>query len=814
MSAKPQNSVMIPCASGHGHVVAQIQIWPFDRADSSWKSLERHPLIVLDNETASGLGESPVQLRERARYEYRVEEDATFPQRLVLLTERGIQRSAMNSQRGIIETGDFCGSLQLKLIKEGDPEDRTVAWASVEVRSIKIDYRTHYRGMLRFIEQKSAGLLLDARASTKLALKSLWSRSSNIVEQQLEFLRSLLESDEFVIAIEQILRFPHRRLEEKFATRLITKPWKPDRGSAKQFASAKNRVAMPESHPLSFRFASVPRSIFVSTRIDDYDTPENRFVVMVIRGFRDFLETVEAYLKGARQSSSTDSAVLLRHSTRLRRLLEQHLSRSFFPDISLPDSLPLASPVLQRKAGYRDILRIWLQFHAAAQLTWEGGLDIFAAGSRNVAALYEYWLFFRLEELFRRKFNFTKPLHAILIDHSEGLPRLKLKRDVETAIEHGATQPSHASRKLLAILYFNRRFGPVDDHFEPGSWTRAVRPDYTLTIWPDGFDRDEAEAQELLVHIHFDAKYRVEVSRDLFGAESDSDTLSDDIASTEAQITGAKYQDLLKMHAYRDAVRRTAGAYILYPGVPGNDQMFRGYHEILPGLGAFAVRPDKDGCAQGMSSVEKFIDDVLDHLASRTTTRERVTFHVSESYRAEVPEARSAVAFPETDTLFPRDRAVPPAEHQVLVAWYESPLQLEWTRQTGKAIVRLGDRPGAWHIPPFLAEVRHLLLHTHGMHVEPGLLRLAKLGFDVYTANELRTKFNYPLSTESQIYAVFDVEPDPNWQRIVWDADQLLRELQHFKSSQRRVPITTLGRLSAYPEVLPLANLLRTITTH
>src|SRR5208337_1832737 len=119
-----------------------------------------------------------------------------------------------------------------------------------------------------------------------------------------------------------------------------------------------------------------------------------------------------------------------------------------------------------------------------------------------------------------------------------------------------------------------------------------------------------------------------------------------------------------------------------------------------------------------------------------------------------------------------------------------------------------------WHVPPFLAEVRHLLLHTHGKHVEPGLWRLAKLGFDVYTANELKTKFNYPLSTESQIYAVLDVELDPNWQRIIWDADKLLRELQHFKSSQRRLPITTLGRLSAYPEVLPLANLLLTTTTH
>jgi predicted component of viral defense system (DUF524 family) len=814
VSANPESCIIIPCAADRGPVVAHIRVSIFDRADPSWGLLERHPLIVLDNETASALGESPVQLRERARYEYRVEQDTTFLDRLVLMAERGIQRSSMNSQCGIIETGDFCGSLQLKLLREGDPEDRTVAWTTVEVRSMKIDYRTHYRGMLRFIEQKSAGLLLDARASTKLSLTSLWSRSSNIIEQQLEFLRSLLESDEFGIAIEQILRYPHRRLEEKFVERLITKSCKPNRGFARQFASAKIRLAIPQSHPLSLRFDSVPRSILVSKRIDDYDTPENRFVVMVIRGFRDFLQAVEAFLKRGRQSSNADSTTLLRHSKRLRRLLEQQLSRSFFPDILLPDSLPLASPVLQRKAGYREILRIWLQFHAAAQLTWDGGLDIFAAGSRNVATLYEYWLFFQLEELFRRKFNFAKPLHAILIDRSEGLPRLKLKRDVETVIEHGVTRPSHATRKLLATLYFNRRFASVNDHIKAGSWTRAVRPDYTLTIWPDGFDRDEAEAQELLVHIHFDAKYRVEVPRDLFGAELDSDTLSDDIGPTDAPVTRAKYQDLLKMHAYRDAVRRTAGAYVLYPGTPGDDQMFRGYHEILPGLGAFAVRPDKDGCAQGLSSFDKFIDDVLDHLASRTTARERVTYHVSESYRVEMPETRSAVALSETDRFFPRDRALPPAEHQVLVAWYDSPLQLEWTRQTGKAIVRLGERPGAWHIPPFLAEVRHVLLHTHGKHVEPGLWRLTKLGLDVYTADELKTKFDYPLSAQSQIYAVLDVEPDPNWQRMIWDADRLLRELQRFKSSQRRMPITTLGRLSAYPEVLPLANLLLATTLH
>jgi predicted component of viral defense system (DUF524 family) len=767
---------------------------------------------VLDNETALALGESPVQLRERARYEYVVEQDKMFVDPLVLLTERGIYQSAMDPKRGIIEPGDFCGSLPLKLIRKADKEQRPIAQGIVEVRSIKVNYRSHYRGMLCSIGEKSAGLLLDARAATKLSLASLWNRSSNIVEQRLEFLRSLLESEKFGIAIEQILRYPHRRLEDELVPRMITKACKADRGLVQQIASARIRLALPNSHRLSARVASVPRSVFIGKRIDDYDTPENRFIVMVVREFRDFFTRIEAFLKRGLDSGDAAAVILIRQCQRLRRYLEQQLSRSFFPDISLLESLPLGSPVLQRKAGYREILRIWLEFHAAAQVAWEGGMEIFAAGSRDVATLYEYWLFFQLEELLRRKFNFAEPLHAIIIDRSEGLPRLKLKRDIEIAIGNGFSQPSNSDRKLLVEFYYNRRFGRTKDRTQAGSWTRAVRPDYTLTIWPDGFTRDEAESQELLVHIHFDAKYRVDFPADLFGPESEDVTLSEESASSEGSVTSAKYQDLLKMHAYRDAVRRTVGAYVLYPGQPGSDRTFRSYyHEILPGLGAFAVRPDKDGRAQGLGSVERFIDDVLKHLTSRITARERVTYHVSEAYSVPPSDSydRPAIALPETDHLFPKTRAVPLAEHQVLVAWYDSPVQIEWTRQTGKAIIRLGDRPGAWHIPPFVAEVRHILLHTYQKHVEPGLWRLKTPGLKVYTAEELKKKLSYPMPTESQVYAVFDVAPDSNWSGVGWDPDKLLKELRDFKSSQRRVPVATLGRLSAYPEVLPLANLLR-----
>ncbi len=42
----------------------------------------------------------------------------------------------------------------------------------------------------------------------------------------------------------------------------------------------------------------------------------------------------------------------------------------------------------------------------------------------------------------------------------------------------------------------------------------------------------------------------------------------------------------------------------LYPGRANAAVKFRGFHEILPGLGAFGVAPDENGTAQGFESVQ------------------------------------------------------------------------------------------------------------------------------------------------------------------------------------------------------------------
>lgn len=110
-----------------------------------------------------------------------------------------------------------------------------------------------------------------------------------------------------------------------------------------------------------------------------------------------------------------------------------------------------------------------------------------------------------------------------------------------------------------------------------------------------------------MAHVHFDAKYRVDNIRELLGDITDDEAFERDTEAVQENRTAAKYSDLLKMHAYRDAVRRTAGAYVLYPGNPGdNISPYNCFHEILPGLGAFAIRPNAEGEASGIDSVANF----------------------------------------------------------------------------------------------------------------------------------------------------------------------------------------------------------------
>ena len=115
--------------------------------------------------------------------------------------------------------------------------------------------------------------------------------------------------------------------------------------------------------------------------------------------------------------------------------------------------------------------------------------------------------------------------------------------------------------------------------------------------------------------------------RELFGSGDE------DLSALKQQERSGTFKrgDLLKMHAYRDSIRRSQGAYVLYPGVEPAEvwdgqveyRAWVGYQELLPGLGAFAVRPGPEK-NKAIEQIGNFLEDVLDHMAEDNSIRERI----------------------------------------------------------------------------------------------------------------------------------------------------------------------------------------------
>ena len=124
-----------------------------------------------------------------------------------------------------------------------------------------------------------------------------------------------------------------------------------------------------------------------------------------------------------------------------------------------------------------------------------------------MAVLYEYWLFFVLLDLLQDIFHIAaKDLSELIQESSDGL-NLQIKQG-KFIVLSGIYDKG--PRKLNIRFSYNRSFTGKQEYPKGGSWTVTLRPDYTLSFWPYGIEEEEAERQELIVHVHFDAKYKVD----------------------------------------------------------------------------------------------------------------------------------------------------------------------------------------------------------------------------------------------------------------------------------------------------------------
>jgi uncharacterized protein len=329
--------------------------------------------------------------------------------------------------------------------------------------------------------------------------------------------------DELIRALQAILGRPHQRL--------TTDPELVRPHAVRQIDREAMIHMLTVSHPVPVALPSDrqrltplqrlrPERVWQNIPTETYDTPENRFVAAISRRMLTTIQTVQRVRWYADQNIDLHTRTKIAHVAANLALLTMDTR---FASLGPMTVTPSQSRVLQRRDGYRELSALWQRFQRSRQPLFthlQHAIDL-----RNIADLYELWVWFELIDQIT-SITAVTPISVPLPDDF-GIPSWRSCVHFEG---HGT-------------LTYNRTF--------TGYSGIRLRPDYT---W------ERADGSLIVL----DAKFRMEKPSELINASSD--------ASDSLPTQKAKDDDLVKMHAYRDAILGVRAAVVVYPGT---EAMFR-----------------------------------------------------------------------------------------------------------------------------------------------------------------------------------------------------------------------------------------------
>lgn len=592
--------VALPVRAPSGAVVGCLHI----ACKPNEKIWHGKPLLTEDSDDPV---EAPVQLIEEAEYLYWVTE---ITGDLTLGPWPIFDASRAGGSEGRLKPGRFTGTVTAEVRQDGV----LIGTADFEVRPRKLHYRTEYRAMLNRIAEEGAEALQASFAPATLRAFDVHSAGeARSLYQRFAFVHSFVSSPDFEAALETVLRRPHQEYRLTHEETTGGAGLRADRHLVRQLLAPGPRQALAGGRTIA-GLSSLPTRLVRVEHIETYDTRPNQFVKFALEHWRNVAETVQAALS---REVGRAGARGQREAEELATMLDDALRSALFAEVGVLESLPSSSTVLQGRAGYRDIYRAFLRSEAAARLAWAGGADVFSAGQRDVALLYEYWCFIEFVRIIQELPSIDVAVQDLFRTSDGNQLELVLSRGEDSVVRG---QGSRRGRPVELELWFNRQFVRGDG--PDSTWSVGMRPDSSLCV------RVGDPGGMATAWLHFDAKYRLNQSEPVFGESAGEAAL---IRGTTSALT----EDLAKMHSYRDAIRRSAGAFVLYPGLGDAQAPRRKYrHEVLPGLGAFVLRPGSDGRAieAGAQALRDFIEDVIDHLSAAGTDFGRAQYWTAKTY--------------------------------------------------------------------------------------------------------------------------------------------------------------------------------------
>ncbi|MDE2662054.1 MAG: DUF2357 domain-containing protein [Gemmatimonadota bacterium] len=348
------------------------------------------------------------------------------------------------------------------------------------------------------------------------------------------------ESDERLIpALELIQRAPHRRWRtERREVRIDALTRVDSRTLLDLVTRTGAEIHAPTLSPAAAQLAErlggrLPEEVSERRIRPTIDTPENRFVKGFIGQAQGVIGRVRSRVVDGRRAFER---TLLADCDRMDARLMPVVRHSMWGEVGAMTAIPFSSTVLQRRRGYRHVLRHFAKIRLAPRIPLDGEQLRNLLELKDIAHLYELWTYYRLAEL---------------ISGLIGPPAKRAATspgDFGVALRWGQTFSWTGGVRLEYNPSFSRSRKPPRD-----SYSMPLRPDIALYV-PTGPNAG--------LHL-LDAKFTVRTLSD-----AGLDASDEGEADTKAGERKGDFQrgDLYKMHTYRDAIHDARSVWILYPG--------------------------------------------------------------------------------------------------------------------------------------------------------------------------------------------------------------------------------------------------------
>ncbi len=472
----------------------------------------------------------------------------------------------VNEYRGIYNSNNYVGLLNLEALG--------ILQSLIEVKTRKIDYDHDFNTLVTDISEFFQELL--SRGSSFLETRFSKDETlsyDNVYYSQFAFIKNLLRPEHLPYWLDIILRRPQTRLKTESELDYI---WNLEEIDTDDYLTAISEKSNIISNRNINGNPAVPLPLSMNSKnaIETIDIPENSFVKFFIETLYGILTELREVLE--KKVDSTNK--LLMEIDSAIETIDVYFNSPFFKNISTLKNVSYNSQVLQKKYPYNLVFNAYNQLFLASKLSIDFFDESFCLGQKDVPTLYEYWSFIKIIQCLNKKFG-TAFNSSNWIAYNNKTLAVTLKGGRDHFIHYKL--PNDVS----LMVYYNKVYSSAKSIYYGRSFSHELEPDISIEMFIK---------QNLFGIIHFDAKYKVDLQRKY------------------------KIEDLNKMHAYKDGIMGTLGAYIVGPFQTYDifNQEELGYSSInkvsFPSVGAVPLNITAGDKHQETEQILSIIDELIE----------------------------------------------------------------------------------------------------------------------------------------------------------------------------------------------------------